>query len=81
MSTPQIAAQTPRADRPPLPPCPLLVPERPLLLMPRLATLIGLDRALVLQQVRCWLEKLLHLPGGMAAGAGAVTPVVVGVRQ
>lgn len=30
---------------------------------------------------RCWLEKLLHLPDGMAAGAGAVTPVIVGVRQ
>ncbi len=55
MSTPQIKATTPRADHPPLPPCSLLVPERPLLLMPRLAILIGLDRALVLQQVRYWL--------------------------
>jgi hypothetical protein len=55
MATPQIEPPTPRATQPVLPPCPLLVPERPLLLMPRLATLIGLDRALVLQQVRYWL--------------------------
>ena len=34
----------------------LLLDEKPLLVMPRLATLIGLNEAIVLQQVHYWLE-------------------------
>ena len=35
----------------------LLLDERPLLVMPRLATLIGLNEAIVLQQVHYWLKQ------------------------
>lgn len=34
----------------------LLLDERPLLVMPRLATLIGLNESIVLQQVHYWLK-------------------------
>lgn len=47
------AARTP--DTPSLPATDLLLDEAPLLLLPRLATRIGFDEALVLQQVRYWL--------------------------
>jgi hypothetical protein len=43
------------AELPPLPATDLLLDEEPLLLLPRLATRIGFDEALVLQQVRYWL--------------------------
>lgn len=39
----------------PLPATDLLLDEHPLLLLPPLATLIGVDEAIVLQQVRYWL--------------------------
>ncbi len=55
-----------REAPPPLPNCPLLVPKRPLLLMPRLAVLIGLDQAIILQQVRYWLgdDRQPHVRDG-----------------
>ena len=40
---------------PPLPASDLLIADRPLLIMPRLVALIGLNEAIVLQQVRYWL--------------------------
>jgi hypothetical protein len=57
-------AKTPLADPPapappralpPLPATPLLIDEEPLLVPPRLAAAIGLNEAIVLQQVRYWL--------------------------
>jgi hypothetical protein len=40
---------------PPLPASDLLIADRPLLIMPRLVALVGLNEAIVLQQVRYWL--------------------------
>ncbi len=53
-------AKTPPAPVPPralpaLPATPLLIDEEPLLVPPRLAAAIGLNAAIVLQQVRYWL--------------------------
>lgn len=38
-------------------PSPLLLDDRPLLVLPQLACLIGLKQAIVLQQIHWWLEK------------------------
>lgn len=43
-----------------LPATGLLLDDHPLVIIPRLATLIGLDEALVLQQVRYWLADDRH---------------------
>ncbi|HEX5505959.1 MAG TPA: hypothetical protein VFW96_25300, partial [Thermomicrobiales bacterium] len=44
------------AGLPPLPATDLLLDEHPLLILPRLAALVGFDEALILQQVRYWLS-------------------------
>ena len=45
---------------PPLPPSNLLIADRPLLVMPRLVAFVGLNEAIVLQQVRYWLNNDLR---------------------
>ncbi len=72
MRPPRAAAPTGSPDAgerqasPPLPSYSLLVPKRPLLVMPRLAVLIGLDQAIILQQVRYWLgdDRRPHVRDG-----------------
>lgn len=49
------AVDGPAAPLPPPPATDLLLDEYPLLLLPQLAVLVGVDEALVLQQVRYWL--------------------------
>jgi hypothetical protein len=60
---------TPSTDRPSLPPIPasaLLIDEPPLVIVVELATAIGLDEALILQQIRYWLadERKPHVRDG-----------------
>ena len=47
---------TSQADAAALPASNLLIDDHPLVIIPRLAALIGLDEAIVLQQVRYWLS-------------------------
>ena len=63
---PRPAAKDPGRSFLPIRQSPFLLPDRPLVLMPRLATLIGLDEAIVLQQVRYWLgdDRRPHVRDG-----------------
>ncbi len=56
----------PAADDRPLPASNLLLDDNPLVIIPQLAVLLGLDEALVLQQVRYWLadDRRPHFHGG-----------------
>ncbi len=60
MYTPKTPVEVPPSPEPPLalpalPATRLLIDEEPLLVLPRLAAAIGLNEAIVLQQVRYWL--------------------------
>ncbi len=71
-TTPSTATTTNQAAAPLASPC--LLPQRPLLLAPSLACLVGLSEALVLQQLHCLLQHRLadHPSASLPEGSGWV---------
>ena len=47
---------------------PLLINEHPLMVLPSLATAVGLNQAIVLQQVHYWLDLNRKIEGAEVVG-------------